>query len=139
MSFHEKSAIVMIGALVLVFGAYFVLFARPLLESGGSLAASVAVVMAMLVPLIAFIALGHGLIAVFMQKGDDRADERERLIALKAERNGGFALGACVFGVITWLVFGATPFLAANALLAAMVISELTSLVSKLVYYRRGL
>ncbi|MEX0708923.1 MAG: hypothetical protein WD078_13240 [Woeseia sp.] len=76
----------------------------------------------------------------------DRRDERDALIEAKAGRNGYYVLGggliALGFHVGIWQLVGADPALnlsiAIVAIVTLLVLAESSHLVSKLVYYRRG-
>jgi len=136
MGFHEKSAAVTLGGLILWYGIYFAMQSEMILSGTGSLAASTAILFVTLVGFVVIVAAGHIVIAMFMQKGDDATDEREHLLSLRAERIGGIVLGVSVLGVLALMLKGVTPYLAANALLAAMFLSEIVTQAAKLVYYR---
>jgi hypothetical protein len=75
--------------------------------------------------------------------GEERAgpaadDERDRLVDLRSERIGGYILAVGVFAGIGLAMVRADRFWIAQALIAALVIAEITSGVVKLVLYRRG-
>ena len=139
MSFHEKSAAITLAGLVIWYGIYFALHAEMILSGEGVLAASTAILFITMIGFVAIVAAGHIVVAIFMEKGDDKTDERERFISLKAERNGGFILGVGVVLTLGLMLVGATNFAAANALLFALFVSEAVSLASKLVYYRQAI
>ena len=67
--------------------------------------------------------------------GDDiMPDEREALIEIRAERNGGWALMAGLV-VLMWFAFSPMqPMDVANAALAILAIGEAVKIVSGLIY-----
>ena len=139
MSFHEKSNIVMLAILAGVFGWYFAgvlphfgtLEAPPPAAFGGLL-----VFLTLL--LIALSIVAHVAIKIFAMKESDNADERDRLIEMRADARAGYVLAAGVFGAIALTVMDVAPFWSANALLAALVLSELTKGVLRAWAYRFG-
>jgi hypothetical protein len=65
-------------------------------------------------------------------------DERDKLIELKATRNQFVMFGAGVLLATAALAFGLSVTVMFVTLIAFLIIAELFSSVSKLVYYRRG-
>lgn len=65
-------------------------------------------------------------------------DERDKLIELKATRNQFVMFGAGVLLATAALAFGFSVTVMFVTLIAFLIIAELFSSVSKLVYYRRG-
>lgn len=105
MWFQEKSAIAMIGALAVVYGAYFAIVGRWLTAN---------------------------------PKEAGAEDERDRLIALRGERVGGYVLALGVFGGLVLAMAELPPFYIAHALLLAWVLAELVEGATRIVLYRRG-
>lgn len=76
----------------------------------------------------------------------DRRDERDALIEAKAGRNGYYVLGGGLIGLgfhlAIWQLIGADPALSLSfgivAIVTLLIFAESSHLVSKLVYYRRG-
>ena len=144
MSFHEKSNALMLGAMVLVYGAYFmVVLGLPALNGAdidvnARLAMSNGLMLASVVALVALAIVGHILIAVLAPKDADKHDERDKLIEMRGDQRGGFvmAFGAlCAMG----LAMLATPhFWIVNVILAGLVLGEIVKAVSKIIDYRRG-
>lgn len=144
MSFHEKSNALMLGAIVLVYGAYFLIVLGLPVMSGTDIDVNARLVMSnglmlgSVVALVAIAILGHILITVLAPKDADKHDERDRLIEMRGDQRGGFvmAFGAlCGMG----LAMLAMPhFWIVNAILAGLVLGEIVKAVSKLIDYRRG-
>jgi hypothetical protein len=138
MSFQEKSAIAIIGALVVVYGAYFALVARISLTS--TEAAGIAykpLLVLSIVPVAVLAAVSHIVLAVRNPKEANAYDERDRLITLRAERLGGYVLAVGVFAAIVLAMFEFRPFYLANALMLTWVLAEITDNAVKIALYRR--
>ncbi|MGY6662552.1 MAG: hypothetical protein ACXIVO_09550 [Glycocaulis sp.] len=144
MSFHEKSNALMLGAIVLVYGVYFVLVLGQPLMTGAQINTETGLVMSnglMLGSVVALVAIaiaGHVLIAVLAPKDADKHDERDKLIEMRGDQRGGFvmAFGAvCAMGLA---MIAAAHFWIVNAILAGLVLGEIVKAVSKLIDYRRG-
>jgi hypothetical protein len=126
----------MLGTLVIVYGWYFVTIGRQLVDTpasdisyGGAMIATVAAVVVLAV-------IGHVLIAVASPGSEGLTDERDKLIDLKGEWFGGFALGTGTLAGLLMAIAEVEPFWIANVLLAAMVLSEVVTSVAKLIMYR---
>lgn len=144
MSFHEKNNALMLGAIVLVYGAYFlIVLGLPVMSDtdidvNARLVMSNGLMLGSVVALVAIAIIGHILITVLAPKDADKHDERDRLIEMRGDQRGGFvmAFGAlCGMG----LAMLAMPhFWIVNAILAGLVLGEIVKAVSKLIDYRRG-
>ncbi|MDF2744585.1 MAG: hypothetical protein K0S88_5963 [Actinomycetia bacterium] len=66
------------------------------------------------------------------------SDERDRLIAPRGERVGGYVLAVGVFAGLVLAMAELAPFYIAHALLLAWVLAELVEGATKIVLYRRG-
>jgi hypothetical protein len=139
MSFQEKSAIAIIGSLVIVYGAYFALVARISLASteAAGIAYKPLLILAT-VPLAALAAVSHIVLAIRSPKEANSYDERDRLITLRAERLGGYVLAVGVCAGVVLAMLELRQFYIAHALLLAWVLAELADNVAKVVLYRRG-
>ena len=69
---------------------------------------------------------------------DEKADERDQLVAMRGGRNGYVVTSIFAVGALLWLAFGADYAVAAYALFAAPMLGGVTDAVSRLVYYRIG-
>ena len=65
-------------------------------------------------------------------------DERERLIDLKGARVGFHMLNLLLMAVASLWLYGMSPLVMANGILAAMVVAETLRAASVVVGYRRG-
>ncbi len=143
MSFEEKSNLATLFVLVLVFGGYFVTLATG--AASGSFPAAMPgmafgpIFVGLTVGLVLLMIVSHGLLAlVFSRDAMAGSDVRDREIERRADAGAGYVLGIGVFAAIGMLIFNVSGFWVANALLAAMVASELYKAVRRAVDYRRG-
>ncbi|HCY57028.1 MAG TPA: hypothetical protein DF715_16470, partial [Oceanicaulis sp.] len=89
MSFHEKSNALMLGAIVLVYGAYFLIVLGLPVMSGTDIDVNARLVMSnglmlgSVVALVAIAIIGHILITVLAPKDADKHDERDRMIEMR--------------------------------------------------------
>jgi hypothetical protein len=142
LTFQEKSVWGLLAGILIVSAYYF------------PAALAIAAETAHPVPLL-FVSIG-GIVAIVVIEtvyhiiiaatGNTTTDERDELISLKAERNGGLMLGVALLWLIGYVVWqyirmqGAGP----NALtisvfiIAALTVSEVAKLVSQICYYRFG-
>ena len=81
--------------------------------------------------------LGHTLAAI-AERPEDR-DERDRMIAWKAENDSSWILGVGVLAAIFGLAAPIDPAWIANGLLATLFLSEVLKRALQLRYYRRGI
>ena len=72
------------------------------------------------------------------QLKDERADERDRLVASNAMRNGYFVLSVGVLGVLIWQALGLDAALVPYALFGVSMLAGGVYAGSQLVYYRIG-
>jgi len=148
MSFKEKSAWGLLLGIVLVSVFYFPAAFGIVAEAPAGPSRAVPLITISVIGVIALVVIEviyHAFIAG-LSGGGAASDERDALIDLKAERNGGFALG---FGLV-WLVghiVTQSVFAAASVpgameivlyILLALTASEIARLLSQLWYYRVG-
>jgi hypothetical protein len=136
MSFQEKSNALMLGLIVVIYGGYFAVVGNRLIDTPAEDIAYEGIMLATVLALVVLSIGGHLLIATTGSRDANRSDERDRLIDLQGEWVGGFALGT---GAVIGIVLATSEvdnFWIANVLLAAMVLSEIITAVSKLVLYR---
>jgi predicted RND superfamily exporter protein len=138
MSFREKLA--WLGLIVhsLVFGVYFLVLSRNWnvqIGQGLSIGLVIAAVIALVVITVALTVVA----AILSPKeANVRADERETLVDLKAERVSSYVLSTGVVCLIGALLLGWNGFLVANLLLAALVAAELVKAGAQILHFRRG-
>lgn len=141
MTFQEKSAWGLLVGIGLVSWFYFPA-AFDIADSVPHGAPLIAISVVGVVALIIIETLYHVVIAI--PHGSEPADERDTLIDLKAERNGGYALGIGLF----WLVGHIIASYSMQTLeplgglsigvwiLFALTASEAAKLISQICYYR---
>jgi hypothetical protein len=134
MTFQEKSRWLMGGSLVVVFGLYFSWVVPGATRDVGS--DQVWLFSAMVGLLVLLQVLGHALIAIHDRRVG--SDERDHVIGLIGQRNGGFVLAGGVFLSLSVAVLTTGNFLFTHVLLASWVLAELVSIASSLWMYRRG-
>lgn len=117
MSYQEKSIWGSLVATVVVYGNYFA-------RSGGNLIGTI-------IALVIIQVVAQIVIAIAAKP--EPKDERDRLIDSRAYRNGYLLL---VMGTLACMNIGVRP--TVNALLMALVASEIGKSITQLYYYRRG-
>jgi len=141
LSYQEKSILGSLLAMVVVYSIYFAATLRNIGREDLGLGRLMLTVIAIVVIEIAY----H--IALAIEGGVERKDERDILIECKAYRNAYLMLATGAGLVITYFIVAGlagatrlplTPFLAVNLVLLFMVMSELTKSLTQLFYYRRG-
>ena len=138
MPFQEKSAIVMTGALVIVYGAYFAIVLQWLANSPVDEIVYQPLMIIAIVPLVILAVVSHIVIALANPKEANTYDERDRLITLRAEQIGGYVLAVGVFAGLVLAMAEFAHFYIANALLLFWVLAEIADGAWKIVLYRRG-
>lgn len=133
LAFQEKSLWISTVANVVIYAVYF---ARALAIGDSDPARVGALFGQAVILLVVVMVAGNVILAV--HRRPERADERDRRIAVLAARNAYYVLatGAWLALCVTALSLGA--FWAAHAVLFALVVAEVTKSASQLVYYRRG-
>lgn len=135
-SFEEKSVWVTLSSLVATFAIYFTLAARMLFAGVMVVAPYVALLATATVLLVIIVIAGH-IVVVLSSRADGR-DERDRLIAWRAESNSSWLLAVGVLAAIVGLALGLGAAWIANGLLMSLFLSGVLKQVMQLVYYRRG-
>ncbi len=147
MSFQEKSAWGLLLSIVLVSVFYFPAALRIVSGVSEDRPGAIALIAISVVGVIAIIVIQivyHAFVAALSR--DTESDERDALIDLKAERNGGLALGIGLFWIVGHIVVrsalqaGAPPGAMEIVvyILLALTASEIVKLMSQLWYYRVG-
>ena len=141
LSYQEKSILGSLLAMVVVYSIYFAATLRNIGREDLGLGRLMLTVIAIVVIEIVY----H--IALAIEGGVERKDERDILIECKAYRNAYLMLATGAGLVITYFIVAGlagatriplTPFLAVNVMLLFMVVAELTKSLTQLFYYRRG-
>ena len=128
----------MTGALAVVYGAYFTIVARWLTTTPADDIVYQPLMIIVIVPLAMLAALSHIVLALVNPKEANGYDERDRLIALRGERIGGYVLAGGVFVALVLAMAELSPFFIAHALLLAWVLAEITAGATRIMFYRRG-
>ncbi|HRK64139.1 MAG TPA: hypothetical protein PLN53_07060 [Terricaulis sp.] len=138
MAFREKIAWISLFVYGLVFGGYFLNLAQAW-DTRWAQGLSIGLMAAAVVALVVLsVALTVTVALISPKQANAPADEREQLMALKAERVASYTLSVGVVLLIGALLMGWNGFLVANLLLAAMVISELVKALALIIAYRWG-
>ena len=93
MSFQEKSNLVMTVIIALAYGAYFAMVMPPALNEGPSMEQVGPYLFAAVVFLVIGGVVGHILVAMAAPKESDQADERDKLIEMRADARSSYVLG----------------------------------------------
>lgn len=141
MSFREKSAWITLVALVLVtllFAAHLP-WSRPFTLAPAPNAALFHALVFAVVTFVVIAVAGHSLVALRApREANARADERERLIGLKATRLSAYVYAFTSLSAIYLIHLGANAIGLAYALVLAFVCAEIVGCVARIVYHRRG-
>jgi len=138
MSFQEKSNLAMTAIFVLVYSAYFVTVIPPALQDGPSMEGVGPYLFAAVLFLVFGGIVAHVLIAMTAPNEADAADERDKLIEMRADARSSYVLGT---GAILALGLALTEqplFWIVHAVLAGLVLSEIAKGVLRAIDYRRG-
>lgn len=138
MNYSEKSAWAITGSLLVVSAWYLTTLIGA---AGGGPVATVeyrGLVLVGVVLLAVLATVTHIVLAVSDPGTAGVADERDKRYNQTGEYVGGFVLGTGALLALGLAVVEADHFWIGNAILAAMVLSELTSLGTRILLYRRG-
>jgi small-conductance mechanosensitive channel len=141
MSFKEWESVVNIIA-ALVIGAWVIFEALTNPPASIAVVASRllwAILFGVLFTIAAMIAMSILVsIARREQFRDEKADERDRLVSLRAMRNGYVIASIAGIACLFTLAFGTNPAEAAYVLFGGLLLAGLVDAASRLVYYRIG-
>jgi type IV secretory pathway TrbL component len=139
MSFREKSAWIALIANLGIYGFYFAHYASALARGDADHAAFLALLAKSMV-LVVLVIVAASIAAAVLAPRDATApvDERERLIILKSDRAAYFAVAAGAVTAIGAAYLGASQFLIANGLFAALVVAELAKNTVQIYHFRQG-
>jgi hypothetical protein len=135
-SFEETSIWVQLISLVAGLGVYFVVAGSMLYDGANVLIAYMPLFAVAVVFVVAVNVAGHAALAIASRP--DGPDERDRLIAWRAESNSSWILGAGVIITIGCMIAPIGEVWVAHLLLLSLFFAEAAKDVLKLVYYRRG-
>jgi hypothetical protein len=135
-SFEEKSVWIQLGAMTVGLGVYFVIAGRMLASGVHDFRAFAAMFMVAVVFMVVLMVIAYA-VAALTTKVEGR-DERDRLIAWKAEHRSAWLTAVGVLGAVTCMAAGVDNVWTAHLLLLSLALSEILGFVLQLVYYRRG-
>ncbi|MGB7982846.1 MAG: hypothetical protein WCF36_18850 [Candidatus Nanopelagicales bacterium] len=138
MTFQEKSTLTMTATLVLVFGWYFALILGPIAGSPEREIAYTGLMVAVVIVLVILAAVSHAVLAIVFRSQANSDDERDRFIALRSERIAAYILAVGVCAGIWLAIVQSDTFWIAQALIATLVLAEVTEGVTRLTLYRLG-
>ena len=143
LSFQEKSAWGLLSG-ILVVSAFYFPRALDIVEYAGNPIALIAISVVGVIALVVIEVIYHIIIAI---PGGDESDERDKLIDLKAERNGGLVLAIALFVLVGHIIAenvlqsgtGPSALLIAVYIIASLTASEVAKLASQIWFYRAGI
>lgn len=135
-SFEEKSVWIQFAAMLIGMGVYFIIAGRLLASGERAMPAFAALLIVATIFMTVLLVAGHIVAAV--TRAPEPADERDRLIAWKAEFRSSWLVAVGVCGAITLMTLGADNVWSANVLMLFLALSELLCLGLRLIAYRRG-
>ncbi len=135
-SFEEKSVWFQLSGIVLALGTYFVLAGRMLATGVRDMPAYAALLMVAAGALTVFLIVTHAVAAI--ARRPERKDERDRLIAWRAEHNSSWIAATGIVTAVACMALGVANVWTANILLLALTLSEVTAYALRLMYYRKG-
>lgn len=147
MSFREKSAWVMVIALLIAGVNYLVTVGDASARLGHIAPPSSGLVLAYIISLTLIAVFGQIVIAALSPKDESgaAADERDRLIAARAGSTFGLVLAVGVIGLLITYVFG--PFVKSpvnadmlfQGTLLSLMIAQIAEYAAQIWFYRRGI
>lgn len=136
MTFQQRSAATIVGALLVIFGAYFAVLIGGVDRRADDFAYKPLLVLAV-IAFTALMAFSHTFLALLTPHEANTLDERDRTISQRADQVGGIVLASAVLLVISLSVVEAAHVYIANALLLGLVAAQIASETTKLWLYRR--
>ena len=138
MSFQEKSNLVMTVIIALVYGAYFAVVMPPALSDGPSMEQLGPYLFGAVVFLVIGGVVAHILVAMAAPKESDEADERDKLIEMRADARSSYVLGAAALLALGLGLTEQHLFWVVRMILGGLVASELVKGVLRAIDYRMG-
>ncbi len=88
---------------------------------------------------VVIVVIAHVVVAIRApREASAPADERERLIGLKATRLAAYVYAALSMSSVFFIHLGANEIGLAYLLVASLVIAEAVSCIARIIYHRRG-
>ena len=137
MTFREKVAALTLIANLLIYGAYF---GDTTLEAlDGVYALDQGRLIGTIAMLIVIVITGSVVLGIFSgREADAPADERDRLVAMRADQRAGYVVAFGAGAALVMAIAGLSVFWIANTVLAGLVAGEMVKSLSTLIDYRRG-
>jgi DMSO reductase anchor subunit len=139
LTFREKSLWLLLLSLLAIFGVYFAsVLPTP---SAQVTPGNVMTFVGMLIVLVVLQVVGQAILAIASRRelsASVQSDERDALISLKGTRLASYVLTTGVFCSLCLALFVPGNFAFVHVLLAFWVLAQATELLSRLVFYRRG-
>jgi uncharacterized membrane protein YfcA len=136
MSSEEKSIWIQLVAMLASLGLYFVLAGRMLAAGQRELGAFLTLFLLAVGLMVVMLIVSYALSAIFSRV--DAPDERDRLIAWKAEYRSAWLTSVGVLAGVVCIALGVHAVWVANLLLLSLTLSEVLGYVLQLRSYRRG-
>jgi hypothetical protein len=141
MSFREKSAWITLITLVLmsVLWSMHLPWGRPITLAPESNPSVFHALVLATISFIVIVIVAHVVVAIRApREASAPADERERLIGLKATRVGAYVYAALSLSSVFLIHLGANQIGVAYFVLISFVAAEIVACVARIVYHRRG-
>lgn len=138
MSFHARSTALALVAYVVVTIGYVILLVQAAADTAIEDIDYQGLLIGLVVTFVIIAIVGNIILASSNIAESDAVDERDKLIELKGERYGGWALSVGALAALALAMTDQATFWIAQVILAGLVLSEITSSASQLVMYRRG-
>jgi hypothetical protein len=136
MSFPEKSVWIQLVGMVVAMGAYFVLAGMMLAGGQRSMPAYAVLFLTASVFLTIMLVVGHA--AAAMMRKPEVQDERDRIIAWRAEHHSSWVVATGVLTGVACMALGVENVWTANVLLLSLFLAEFLGYILQLASYRRG-
>ena len=138
MSFQEKSNLAMTVIFVIAYGAYFGRVLPGALTNGPSMEAVGPYLFAAVLFLVFGGVVAHILIAMTAPEESDAADERDKFIEMRADARSSYVLGTGAILALGLALMQQHVFWIVHAILAGLVLAEITKGVMRALAYRMG-
>lgn len=138
MSFQEKSNLAMTVIFVVAYSAYFGRVVPGALMNGPSMEAVGPYLFAAVLFLVFGGIVAHILIAMTAPNESDTADERDKMIEMRADARSSYVLGTGAILALGLALMEQPLFWIVHAILAGLVLSEIAKGVLRAIDYRRG-
>lgn len=138
MSFKARTTAVMLVALILVYGWYFL---QVLLEARSTPVEDIAyqgLLLVMVAVLVVLSVVGLSILGALARRESDATDERDRLIEMRGDQVAGYVLVVGLLAGMGLAMLEGEYFWIAHVLLAGLVLGEVAKAVVMLMAYRRG-